>query len=163
MPGPTRELAKITVPTMGVWSTGDHYLDGERMKLSSDAIDGLWRYEEIAGASHWIPLMVLSELNAMLLDWLTTPSTATTRRSSLRVRWLSLVAEPVDGGDLVVGQLDPRAGRVGLDPLAAHRLGDHHEPCATCHATITWAAVASWASAIRTRVGSSRLLALNGL
>ncbi len=80
MPGPTRELAKITVPTMGVWSTGDHYLDGERMKLSSDAIDGLWRYEEIAGASHWIPLDAPSELNAMLLDWLTTPSTATTRR-----------------------------------------------------------------------------------
>ena len=52
------------------------------MKLSSDAIDGLWRCEEITGASHWIPLDAPSELNAMLLDWLTTPSTATTRTAA---------------------------------------------------------------------------------
>jgi pimeloyl-ACP methyl ester carboxylesterase len=63
------KLPKITVPTMGVWSDGDHYLDGARMIASEQFVDAPWRYEQIAGASHWIPLDAAEELTALLLDW----------------------------------------------------------------------------------------------
>jgi pimeloyl-ACP methyl ester carboxylesterase len=54
---------------MGVWSDGDHYLDGARMIASEQFVDAPWRYEQIAGASHWIPLDAAEELTALLLDW----------------------------------------------------------------------------------------------
>jgi pimeloyl-ACP methyl ester carboxylesterase len=54
---------------MGVWSDGDRYLDGARMRASGELVKGPWRYEEIAGASHWVQLDAPAELNALLLDW----------------------------------------------------------------------------------------------
>jgi pimeloyl-ACP methyl ester carboxylesterase len=72
MPGPLPEMPKITAPTLGVWSTDDHHLDGTRMEKSAGSVAGTWRYEEIAGASHWIPLDVPDTLNELLLDWLAT-------------------------------------------------------------------------------------------
>jgi pimeloyl-ACP methyl ester carboxylesterase len=71
MPGPPRELPPVTVPSLGIWSDGDRYLDGARMRASGDLVQGPWRYAEIAGASHWIPLDAPEELNELLLDWLT--------------------------------------------------------------------------------------------
>lgn len=70
MPGPPRGLPPVTAPTMGVWSDGDRYLEGARMRASGDLVKGPWRYEEITGATHWIPLDAPVELNALLLDWL---------------------------------------------------------------------------------------------
>ena len=70
MPGPPLALPPVQAPVMGVWSTGDHYLDGERMRQSGDLVQGPWRYEEIEGASHWIPLDAPDQLNGLLLDWL---------------------------------------------------------------------------------------------
>lgn len=74
MPGPRRELPPVTAPTMGIWSDDDRYLDGTRMRASGDLVRGPWRYEEIAGATHWIPLDAPEELNALLLDWLGSPA-----------------------------------------------------------------------------------------
>jgi pimeloyl-ACP methyl ester carboxylesterase len=62
-------LPKIAVPTLGIWSTGDHYLAGGRMPLSERFVDAAWRYEEIDGASHWIPLDAADRLTELLLDW----------------------------------------------------------------------------------------------
>jgi pimeloyl-ACP methyl ester carboxylesterase len=70
MPGPGPTLPPVAAPTLGIWSTGDHYLDGERMKASAEFIQGPWRYEEIPGASHWMPLDAPDRLNDLLLDWL---------------------------------------------------------------------------------------------
>jgi len=70
MPGPRRELPPVTVPTLGIWSDGDRYLDGTRMRASGELVKGRWRYEEIAGASHWIPLDAPERLNELLLGWL---------------------------------------------------------------------------------------------
>jgi pimeloyl-ACP methyl ester carboxylesterase len=70
MPGPAPQLPPVTAPTLGVWSTNDHYLDGERMRRSGELVAGPWRYEEIEGASHWIPLDAPARLNELLLDWL---------------------------------------------------------------------------------------------
>jgi pimeloyl-ACP methyl ester carboxylesterase len=70
MPGPVPTPPPVAAPTLGIWSTGDHYLDGERMKASAEFIQGPWRYEEIPGASHWVPLDAPDRLNDLLLDWL---------------------------------------------------------------------------------------------
>ena len=70
MPGPPPALPPVVAPTLGIWSTGDHYLDGERMKTSAALVQGPWRYEEIPDASHWVPLDAPDRLNELLLDWL---------------------------------------------------------------------------------------------
>jgi pimeloyl-ACP methyl ester carboxylesterase len=70
MPGPGREFPPVTVPTLGVWSDGDRYLDGARMRASGDIVKGPWRYAEITGASHWIPLDAPEQLNELLFGWL---------------------------------------------------------------------------------------------
>jgi pimeloyl-ACP methyl ester carboxylesterase len=44
------------------------------MRASGDLVKGPWRYAEIGGASHWIPLDAPEELNALLLDWLSAAS-----------------------------------------------------------------------------------------
>jgi pimeloyl-ACP methyl ester carboxylesterase len=70
MPGPPPDLPPVTAPTLGVWSTNDHYLDGERMRRSGELVAGPWRYEEIEGVSHWIPVAAPDRLNELLLEWL---------------------------------------------------------------------------------------------
>jgi pimeloyl-ACP methyl ester carboxylesterase len=65
-PGPP----PVTAPTLAIWPDGDHYLDGERMRKSAAYVNGPWRYEQIDGASHWIPLDAPDRLNDLLLDWL---------------------------------------------------------------------------------------------
>jgi pimeloyl-ACP methyl ester carboxylesterase len=69
-PGPRPPLPPVTAPTLGIWSDGDRYLDGARMRASGALVKGPWRYAEIAGASHWIPLDAPEELNELLLSWL---------------------------------------------------------------------------------------------
>jgi pimeloyl-ACP methyl ester carboxylesterase len=70
MPGPPTRLPPVTAPTLAIWSAGDHYLDGERMKNSAALVQGPWRYEEIPDASHWVPLDAPDRLNELLLGWL---------------------------------------------------------------------------------------------
>jgi pimeloyl-ACP methyl ester carboxylesterase len=69
MPG-SRELPLVQPATLGIWSTNDHYLEGERMKMSGRFVKGPWRYEQIDGASHWIPLDACDRLNQLLIEWL---------------------------------------------------------------------------------------------
>jgi pimeloyl-ACP methyl ester carboxylesterase len=63
-------LPPVACPTLGVWSTGDHYLSEELMVGSEHHVRGPWRYERIEGASHWIPLDAPEKLNALLLEFL---------------------------------------------------------------------------------------------
>jgi pimeloyl-ACP methyl ester carboxylesterase len=70
MPGERPQLPPVQVPALGIWSDGDRFLDGARMRASGDLVKGPWRYVEISGATHWIPLDAPEELNALLLDWL---------------------------------------------------------------------------------------------
>ena len=69
MPGPQPDLPPVTAPTLGVWSDGDRYLDGSRMRASGDLVQGSWRYEEVAGATHWIPLDAPERVTELLLGW----------------------------------------------------------------------------------------------
>jgi pimeloyl-ACP methyl ester carboxylesterase len=70
MPGEQPQLPPVQVPVLGIWSDGDRFLDGARMRASGDLVKGPWRYVEISGATHWIPLDAPEELNGLLLDWL---------------------------------------------------------------------------------------------
>ncbi len=70
-PSPTAAaLPPVKAPTLGIWSTNDHYLAGGRMEQSAAFVEGPWRYEEIADASHWIPLDAPDHLNRLLAEWL---------------------------------------------------------------------------------------------
>lgn len=68
-PGPVPGFPPITAPTLGIWSDGDRYLDGARVRASGAHVSGPWRYEEIAGATHWIPLDAPDRLCELLLGW----------------------------------------------------------------------------------------------
>ena len=70
MPGPRPQLPPVAAPTLAIWSDGARYLDGARVRASRELVSGPWRYEEIAGASHWIPLDAPERLNELLLAWL---------------------------------------------------------------------------------------------
>jgi pimeloyl-ACP methyl ester carboxylesterase len=70
LPGPPPQLPPVQAPTLAVWSSNDHYLDGRRVEASSAFVAGPWRYEQLEGVSHWIPLDAADRLNGLLLEWL---------------------------------------------------------------------------------------------
>jgi len=63
----------VTVPTMGVWSSGDAYLTEAPMRESGEHVTAPYRYERIDGASHWMQLDAADEVNRLLLDFLPAP------------------------------------------------------------------------------------------
>jgi pimeloyl-ACP methyl ester carboxylesterase len=67
---PSPALPSVGAPTLGIWSTGDHYLVEDNVRLSAQFVAGPWRYERIEGASHWIPVDAPEKLNQLLLDFL---------------------------------------------------------------------------------------------
>ena len=69
-PGPPPPFPLVQAPTLGIWSTADHFLDGARMEASAAFVDGPWRYEQLEGVSHWIPVEAPEPLNTLLLEWL---------------------------------------------------------------------------------------------
>jgi len=40
------------------------------LEASAAFVEGPWRYEQIEGVSHWIPLDAPDRLNQLLLEWL---------------------------------------------------------------------------------------------
>ena len=66
---PRREYPKVTAPTMGVWSSGDHYLTEEPMVRSGEHVAGPWRYERIEGASHWMQLDAPERVSELLVEF----------------------------------------------------------------------------------------------
>jgi len=87
MPGPRPQYPPVSAPTLGVWSDGDRYLDGARMRASGDLVRGPWRYAEISGATHWIPLDAPAELNALLTEWLSQHLPPRVTRAGRGVKW----------------------------------------------------------------------------
>ena len=63
-------LPPVTVPTMGVFGTGDLYLTEDAMVRSASKVTGPWRYERLEGVGHFIPLEEPDRLNQLLLDFL---------------------------------------------------------------------------------------------
>ncbi len=67
---PPPALPPVHAPTLGIWSTGDHYLVEDHVRLSQQFVAGPWRYERLEGASHWVPLDAPDRLNQLLLEFL---------------------------------------------------------------------------------------------
>ncbi len=63
---------RVVVPTMGVWSTGDPALTRAQMLGSERFVTGPWRFEQLDGVDHWIPVRAADRLDALLLDFLAT-------------------------------------------------------------------------------------------
>lgn len=66
----SRKHGRVSAPTMGVWSSGDHALARKQMAISGEYVDAAWRYEEMHGAGHWLQLDQPALLNTLLLDFL---------------------------------------------------------------------------------------------
>jgi pimeloyl-ACP methyl ester carboxylesterase len=61
---------KCTVPTLGMWSTGDTYLWESQMTNSSKLMAAPWRYLKVENASHWLMLDQPQQVNTAMLEWL---------------------------------------------------------------------------------------------
>lgn len=68
LPALPLKMPPVRVPTLGIWSSGDHLLTEEQMKKSGENVIGEWRYEKIE-ASHWIPLDAPHVLNERILNF----------------------------------------------------------------------------------------------
>lgn len=64
-------LPRISVPTLGVWSSGDAYLTEVQMVGSGAYMDAPWEYLRIEGASHWLMLDRPQYLARIMVDYLT--------------------------------------------------------------------------------------------
>jgi pimeloyl-ACP methyl ester carboxylesterase len=67
-PGPP--LPPVQAPTLGLWSSGDHYLTEASMRRSAEYVTGDWRYERIEDASHWMQLDATARVDELLLEFL---------------------------------------------------------------------------------------------
>jgi len=65
-----KKYPRVTVPVMGVWSSGDHALARRQMLTSGEYVDASWRYEEVPDSGHWLQLETPEPVNALLLDYL---------------------------------------------------------------------------------------------
>ena len=69
---PATPTPPITVPTLGIWSTGDRFCGEQGFLRPEGIITGPYRYERIENASHWIPIDQPDRLNTLLLEFLGT-------------------------------------------------------------------------------------------
>jgi pimeloyl-ACP methyl ester carboxylesterase len=60
----------IQCDAMGIWGTGEKFLTKHQMLGSPAFVAGKWRYERIAGASHWVQHDKPDAINRLLLDFL---------------------------------------------------------------------------------------------
>ncbi len=60
----------ITMPTLGIWSSGDRYCNEAGFLDPQGHITGPYRYERVEEAGHWIPLDQPERVTQLLLDHL---------------------------------------------------------------------------------------------
>jgi pimeloyl-ACP methyl ester carboxylesterase len=77
----TSPFPAVAASTMGLWSSGDHYLTEEPMLRTPEHVTGPWRYERIENASHWIQLDASQRVNELLLEFLDSGASALRIRS----------------------------------------------------------------------------------
>lgn len=66
----TSGIPKVSARTMGIWSSGDHYLTEQLMVDSKRFVEGPWRYERVEDASHWLQLDRPQLVNGLILEFL---------------------------------------------------------------------------------------------
>jgi len=67
---PRPAFPAVAAPTLGLWSSEDHYLAEHRMIRSGEHVTGPWRYERVDRASHWMQLDRPEHVNGLLLEFL---------------------------------------------------------------------------------------------
>jgi pimeloyl-ACP methyl ester carboxylesterase len=65
-----RNYPPITMPVLGVHSSGDRFLAERQMLDTARYVKGPWRFAGVAGASHWLQLDAPERVNALLLEFL---------------------------------------------------------------------------------------------
>lgn len=65
-----RALPMVSVPVVGVWSSGDRFLCEQQMLDSARWVAGPWRYVRLEGLSHWMQLDAPATVNRLLIDLL---------------------------------------------------------------------------------------------
>ncbi|MFC9592440.1 alpha/beta fold hydrolase [Streptomyces sp. NPDC056944] len=63
-------LPPLSVPVMGIWSTGDRFLTERQMTGTGEHVTGPWRYERVEDAGHWLQLDQPEKVNELLLSFL---------------------------------------------------------------------------------------------
>jgi pimeloyl-ACP methyl ester carboxylesterase len=63
-------LRAVTMPVLGMWSSGDTALTEGQMRNSARYVDAPFRYERIDGADHWLQLGAPARVNALLVAFL---------------------------------------------------------------------------------------------
>lgn len=63
------ETPKCSVPVLGIYGP-DIALTAEQMINSEKYVSGPWRYVEMAGCTHWIPLDKPQELADIIVEWM---------------------------------------------------------------------------------------------
>jgi pimeloyl-ACP methyl ester carboxylesterase len=58
----------VQVPTLYVYATADPFLGPVAARLTSDHVAAPYRFEELAGASHWLPEAHADDITPMLLE-----------------------------------------------------------------------------------------------
>lgn len=67
---PAAVVPAVQARTLGLWSTGDHYLLEASMVASESMVTGPWRYERVEDASHWLQLDQPDVVSGLILDHL---------------------------------------------------------------------------------------------
>ncbi|HJM97292.1 MAG TPA: alpha/beta hydrolase, partial [Acidimicrobiales bacterium] len=70
--GRRTDTPDINVPTMYVWSTEDTALGKQGAELTAEYVSGEYRFEVFEGINHWVTEVASTELNAALIDFLST-------------------------------------------------------------------------------------------
>jgi pimeloyl-ACP methyl ester carboxylesterase len=65
-----QSAARIVVPTLFVWSTGDPALGRDGAEWTAEYVDAPYRFVVIADGPHWLPETHPDEINRLLLDHL---------------------------------------------------------------------------------------------
>jgi len=69
--GLLRGVGSVVVPTLYVWSTGDVALSREGAEATARHVEGPYRFEVLAGVSHWIPEEAPALLSRLVLEQVT--------------------------------------------------------------------------------------------
>jgi len=69
-PAAMRDVSTITVPTLYVWSDEDIALGRAAAQATVDWVSAPYRFEVLAGVSHWIPETAPAALSRLLLEHL---------------------------------------------------------------------------------------------
>ena len=60
----------VQVPAMYVWSDGDRFLTRKAAELTAEYVSGSYRFEVLAGESHWLPSAAPDKVSRLLLEFL---------------------------------------------------------------------------------------------